>query len=965
MLPVPASAVHSRLFRPWQPDVAPEPTATQQSDYIELPTVSSFQDLSISDAYVEIRAQFLKDVRRLQRLAHHYVGDQYNQQMKVFYNKLMRPPDDLAEHMLPLYRETRFQIHQLVHQLDTCQNASAEQKEYIASLLHDCLNGIDHCPAGIHSRFTNSFLDLKATQAGLDGKLFRIRNDLFHEFITAFLFQKQREGTVHIPEGMEIHWFNALHNLYCDCVGLQPIVDPRAPANLAARLVRQFMSSAKLSVTEYTILREMSAQWSDQLSTILYQQGVHAWETAVIDPAWITSDIIQTLENELFRPVNHLLKTSPSQTLGLNAIAEENADGNYRLNRHREKLLGWVTDHFYGPAATVFAVIYSGSHSCTCIGSINQLFYWVFDHNPGLSAKQACTFQADNHTTLTLAHLTNVDFSTWPQRTSHALLTQAMAQTDSPEEIADFFQGRATSAQLRKVPWPVNLALAHQVTDKLARKPVTFKERLSRSICQAVVRSSPRPELSTLRWLLDTPLLEPVLFDLYRERKNIVSLTKLLNSWQISSFGPQSLNTLLTVKDCRRLFHQAYTLDQGQTALNLLLTGRCDSLAHDPGLGKADYLCFFARHGILSGVHYLLRLPFTDVNSNDSFGWTPLATAARFGNTQCLEALLAVEGAQVNAKTNGGCTALTAAVSFSHVACVRILLNSNDLQVNAVDVEGNAALNYAAIYGHAECIEALLTAKDIRINIRDCRRQTPLLSAAEGGHLNCVRLLLNADGIKVNRRNLLARTPLHVATLSGHDDCIAALLGAPGINVNARDIDGHTPLHLAVFQDRPECIRMLLRATKIKVNLENDRYCTPLHLAARKPNSDSLRALLMAKGIDVNKRNDDGWTPLHCAVSLGHTDCVKALLCEPSLRVNKVTWCMLRTPLIVAMDYNRPECIPLLLEHERTRLNRFDITFNTALSLARKYKMTEIISLLEADARPCRPVDRVLKMLGR
>lgn len=965
MFAIPASADHSALFRLWQPDAAPELPAMQQSEYIELPPIRDFGELSNSGSYASIRAQFLEDVRKLQKLAYHYVGDQYKRQIEVFYNKLKCPSDDLVEHILPLYCETRFQIHQLVHQLNACLSASVEQKEYIASLLHDCLNGIDHCPAGVHSRFANSFLDLKATQAGLDGKLYKIRSDLFHRFVTSFLFQKQREGKLSICEGMEIHWFNALHNLYCERVSLEPIVDPRAPSNIDARVIRQFLSSAKLCVTAYTILSEMSAQWSDQLSMILHQQGVREWETEPIDPACFTADITQALHNQLFRPVNHLLKAPPSQMLGLNAIAEADDEGYYRLNRHREKLMAWVTSHFYGSSATVFAVIHSDPRSCTCIGTNSQLFFWVFDHSPGLSANQACILQADNHTTLTLDHLANVDFSTWPKQTSHALLTQAMAQTNCPEEIADFFQGSATAAQLRKIPRPLKQALAHQVSEKLARNPVTFKERLSRSICQSVVRSSSRPDLSTLHWLLETPLLESVLLGLYQRQVYNVSLTRVLNSWQISSFCPQSLNTLLTPKDCRRLCHQAYTLNQGQTVLNFLLTGCCDSLTFTPASGRANYLCFFARNGILSGIRYLLRLQFTDVNGKDSSGWTPLATAARFGNVQCLEALLAVDGIQVNVKSSG-CNALTAAAAAGHVDCVRVLLSRNDVKVNAVNAKGDTALNLAAVYGHAECVEALLTAKGIRVNANTgFQRRTPLYSAVKGGYLNCVRLLLNADGIKVNRRNVFETTPLHVAASKGYDNCMAALLGARGIDVNAVEIEGHTPLHFAALRDRPACISLLLQAKDIRVNPKNNRFSTPLHFAAEKPSAECLRELIKAKGININERNERGWTPLHCAISLGHIDAVKALLCEPSLRVNKRTMFMLRTPLIVAMDFRRPECVMLLLEHERTHLNKLDVTLNTALSLARKYEMTQIASLLEADTRLSRPVDRVLKMIGR
>ena len=74
---------------------------------------------------------------------------------------------------------------------------------------------------------------------------------------------------------------------------------------------------------------------------------------------------------------------------------------------------------------------------------------------------------------------------------------------------------------------------------------------------------------------------------------------------------------------------------------------------------------------------------------------------------------------------------------------------------------------------------------------------------------------------------------------------------------------------------------------------------------------------------------------------------------------------MLRTPLIVGIDFDRTECVKLLLEHERTSLNRLDLTLYTPLSLARRYNMTQIITALEEDARLSQPIDRVLKMIGR
>ena len=897
------NTVNSRLFQPWQPitdtDASQLQTAGHQPEYIELPEVHRYKELKAHAFFPEIKSIFLSDILELKQLVSPFVNHQYDKSIDVFHDKLKSPPEHLKDSLLPLYRDTRFQIRQLVKQLKDQQNdPNVDSKDYIASVLHDCLNGIEHCPAGVHSRFQQSFLNLEASRVGLGGKLFKVRSELFHQFIQSFMLEQQREGLIDISPGMEIHWFNSFHNLFCEPLMLSPIVDPMAPTNLSDELTQRFLSAAPLSINASTILRKLSSEWSDQLSEILLKMGVQAWETETIAPCELTSDKTGFLESTLFKPVNHLLKTTGEQSLDLWAIIEETGDSNYYLGRYREKLQAWVVSHFCESSARVFTTIPGSIDSASYIGSIDELFFWVFDHDQHLPTGKDWTFEADNHTTLTLPHLMSIDFSTWPETTAYILLTQAMEQTDNAEHIASFFLQHATIEQLRKAPAMVK-ALSSNLCDKLVKKDNTFKETLCQCVCEhfASDQASIAPGIASgsLDWLINTPLLKPVLLGLQQQGINVSPITQRLASWQISDFSNDDMKKLLTPNDCQRLFKQAFKLKQPETLSNLLLTGHCNQLTSLLNDEQESPLAFFASSGNLPGLEYLLKLDNPAINQKDIFGWMPLNSAARYGHAECVKALLTADGIEVNEKNNDGWTPLNSAARYGHAECVKALLTADGIEVNEKTPRGFTPLNSAARYGHTECVKALLTADGIEVNEKNNDGWTPLAryarrvnSAARYGHAECVKALLTADGIEVNEKNNDGWTPLNSAARYGHAECVKALLTADGIEVNEKQ-DGWTPLNSAAREGHAECVKALLTADGIEVNEKTPRGFTPLNSAAREGHAECVKALLTADGIEVNEKNNDGWTPLNSAARYGHAECVKALLTADGIEVNEKT----------------------------------------------------------------------------
>lgn len=919
MLSAPTTFAPERLFRPWQP--ASEAPIEGASDYIELPAVDSYQQLENDSAFPRIQHQFLNDVKQLKSLARHYVNEQYDRIIDAFHDKLHIPSDDLQECLLPLYRETRFHIHRLINHLEKQLDAPAKEQNYIARLLHNCLDEMDLCPAGVHSRIANSYVDFQAPRVELDGVLLKVRKDLFHEFIGAFMFSCQRERLMNTPRSMEVHWFNALHNLYCKPLALEPIVDPIAPENISKSLVNTFLESVPLAVNTCTIVRTLSRLWSEQLSTVLHEQGIAAWETDVITAGQITAERAQALDNGLFKPVNHLLQTSSGEALDLWGVIEESDDGCYRLNRFREKLLFWLSDHFCPSSGRIFAVIPNGGSSpgSSYIGSINDIFFWVFDQDHCLHIGQPCTLQADNHTTLTLAHLVAIDFSTWPQQVCYALLTQAMAQTESAEDIATFFLHRATSKEFSRTPELMLQVLFQQLREKLLCAPDHFMKKLKNAVVSQVVNTSKVLQYWNLRWLLDTPLMQPALSLLKEAGFDVAPITVGLQTWQITDLSARELSALLTVHDCQRLFRQAIAKNQAQILYKLLLTGHCDSVFMNQ-INPVKPLFLFASRGNLPGLTYLLTLSGNGSTGKVKFDWSPLNGAAKFGHTDCLAALLVLEGANVNYQDADGETPLHKAAKHGHLECIKLLLAATDINVNSADNKGNTPLHRAARSGVVACIEALLAIAGIKLNEKNDHGSTPLILAAKFSNTECLKALLMATDIDVNLANNRGSTALHEAARYGATSCIEALVAVDVIKLNARCHSGFSPLDYAAAFGRLQCLKVLLATGGISVNDSNVQGIAPLHVAALMGNTECLKALLGVADIDTNltTTEEEGWTPLHAAVDQGHAGCVEALLGTQGIKVNKKNKEGL-TALDCAMRKGRADCVELLIGAEATR----------------------------------------------
>ncbi len=901
---------HSRLFQPWKPPVRLEPIEAEQSHFIELPPVTSYQQLLDEPAFQGIKTQFLCDIRELKRLAHRYVSDQFDQALDSFHKKLREPAETDFDTLLPIYRETRFHIRQLVlqlriHERDAYSLPVSDQhragNDYVAALLCECFDGIDLCLPGVHSRFSAGLLNLQAASAnGLDDRLYKARSDLYRAFVHSFMLQKYQGGHC-VPKGMEVHWFNGLHNLYCDSLALHFIDDSLAQAYINDQDLASFLASARMSVNACTVLREIANDWSAQLIATLTRVGCSHWLNRPAGAEENTAIGVNALNSHVFGPMNGLMGTTTDNPIDLTVVMDCTIDDSFHLKRHWEKMLAWITAHFYRASTVVFADISGCGDTSTYIGTINQLYFWVFESACPLHPGQGCAFTPDEFISLQLPHLLSIDFSTWPELTAYALLTQAMGQTGDAEDIAAFFLSPPVRQQLNLLPDTVMKALTEQLREKLVYGDTGFREALSHRVCYHVATvfrfgSTTLTALNYVDWLIHTPLLQPVLSQLHSAGVALSPITSRLQSWEIAEFTRQQIVELFTPQDCERLFMQAFRLGQTELVINLLLTGHCQAAI------RFACQCGQFSHespGGLGGLIYLQSLAPADLNRPDGNGSTPLHHAVRRG----------------------------------YQMVVRVLLKLPGVAVNAQDNRGRTPLVWAIHYGQQAIIAALLTREDIDVNKRPDGDFSPLQMAAHTGQLAALRLLLAAPGVDVNVRERFGSTPILSAVSENHHLCVRALVAARGIDVNVTNNKGWTPLCTAAYFGHVECLQELLKAEKIQLNQTTYDYGgTPLFCAAKKNRLECLKVLLAQPGVGVNATSTNGYTSLHFAASKGFDQCLLELLKRPDIDVN-LPGREGTTPLHQAVLHNQLECLQLLLKHEGLQVNAVTEERGTALNI--------------------------------
>lgn len=289
----------------------------------------------------------------------------------------------------------------------------------------------------------------------------------------------------------------------------------------------------------------------------------------------------------------------------------------------------------------------------------------------------------------------------------------------------------------------------------------------------------------------------------------------------------------------------------------------------------------------------------SNMNSQDSWGRTPLHAAATTDNSTCLRILL-----QAGADPNIPCGPRGDSRTPLHVCSEHgfvnniVLLVQNGADLMAKDANGLTALDIAEKSEHAECMKILKKAAEARESIRQSSHRT-LREAISSGDVVVARQVITELGDDassvVNIQPHGANTLLYLACECGRREIVKLLLDA-GADGRAHPVTRYSPLYIAASKGRRDIVDLILKKFPELVSEPTVEKWLPIHAACINGHVGVMEALLkfpypptvMTKysqgeweyelPFDVNFKDVTGQTPIYLACLLGNHKMVETML---------------------------------------------------------------------------------------
>ena len=350
---------------------------------------------------------------------------------------------------------------------------------------------------------------------------------------------------------------------------------------------------------------------------------------------------------------------------------------------------------------------------------------------------------------------------------------------------------------------------------------------------------------------------------------------------------------------------------------------------------------------------------------------SPMGAAVYLGNTLAIRALL-------------GCNTSSVASVDNSLLEAGVIDRMKQYVVNSKRIKmkrGSMALylvEYAIKRGHVAILKLLYLTGKIDLNHKLNCRSLPLICAIKCSKAEIVEFLLSCDRVTIASPT----NALRIAIIRGKRDICSALLSSPyslrwldsyggvaiqwavignngstmrhllelGCDVTLRDRDGRDALSHAAEQGKIEMMKILIESGVVDIDGKDSQGRTALSWVAgphkklgyRSPDpnicSDQLQkevmyVLLSTGRVDVNSRDKHQWTPLLWAVQRNKPVAVDILLeaSETEVDCRSVTG---KTPLTVAAMCGHEAKLCKLLQSGRVDVNSQDIFGRTPLSWA-------------------------------
>eukprot|EP00397_Hematodinium_sp_SG-2012_P000624 GEMP01000625.1.p1 GENE.GEMP01000625.1~~GEMP01000625.1.p1 ORF type:complete len:1823 (+),score=417.36 GEMP01000625.1:100-5568(+) len=219
--------------------------------------------------------------------------------------------------------------------------------------------------------------------------------------------------------------------------------------------------------------------------------------------------------------------------------------------------------------------------------------------------------------------------------------------------------------------------------------------------------------------------------------------------------------------------------------------------------------------------------------------------------------------------------------------------------------------------------------------------RTPLFHAVTYGNDDCIEFLVqkNCDPNSVDAKNM--HIMIHAVKAGSVKAC--QILHSLGATLDLKT-DGEANLaHLAAENGFDEILEFLLE-NKVPASEQNARGFTPLHLAKNRYTAQTL----LNHGVQLLELDKEGVAPVFSHIRFDHVDTVRFLLeqkCGPEMTDKDG-----KTPLVVAIEEDRPEVVRVLIDDFKISLTTTDKEGRTPDALAVSLGRTMIYDALKTES---------------
>ena len=331
-----------------------------------------------------------------------------------------------------------------------------------------------------------------------------------------------------------------------------------------------------------------------------------------------------------------------------------------------------------------------------------------------------------------------------------------------------------------------------------------------------------------------------------------------------------------------------------------------------------------------------------DVNTQNSDGTSPLATAVRHCHLTCVEALIRLR-ADVNQADQQGSSPLMEAImqgEYTTNSTHSEFKSGAEVNTGSFPKRNTQLANCSNIYQN---IVRLLINSGANVNATDCSCETALLKALHKGNLRSATYLTESGAdVNINHKSLMAI--LVKASASGNTEIVRFILQS---EVNMKAIDNCLSIALtkAAGEGYLEVVELLVKAGA-DVNFVCHENKSALMSASARGFLEVVK-FLVSKGADVNSvPGCNQLSPLMLASCNGHVRTVQFLV-SAGANVNIVRDNDRVTPLMLASCNDHLNIIKVLIE-AGADVNSMDMKNQTALMKAATYGYVQSVQALVA-----------------